>query len=87
MELSNYKSKRNPNIISKAFYIASSGRPGPVLIDITKDAQFEFCDYNYKKCNGIRSYLPVPELQNEQIAEAAKVINSSKKPQLFGVKE
>ena len=80
MELSNYKSKRNPRYNFKAFYIASSGRPGPVLIDITKDAQFEFCDYNYKKCNGIRSYLPVPELQNEQITEAAKVINSSKKP-------
>ena len=74
------KASEIPDIISKAFYIASSGRPGPVLIDITKDAQFEFCDYNYKKCNGIRSYLPVPELQNEQIAEAAKIINSSKKP-------
>ena len=74
------KASEIPDIISKAFYIASSGRPGPVLIDITKDAQFEFCDYNYKKCNGIRSYLPVPELQNEQIDEAAKVINSSKKP-------
>ena len=74
------KASEIPDIISKAFYIASTGRPGPVLIDITKDAQFEFCDYNYKKCKGIRSYLPVPELQNEQIAEAAKVINSSKKP-------
>ena len=74
------KASEIPDTISKAFYIASSGRPGPVLIDITKDAQFEFCDYNYKKCNGIRSYLPVPELQNEQIDEAAKVINSSKKP-------
>ena len=74
------KAREIPDIISKAFYIASSGRPGPVLIDITKDAQFEFCDYDYKKCNGIRSYLPVPEIQNEQIAEAAKVINSSKKP-------
>ena len=74
------KASEIPDIISKAFYIASSGRPGPVLIDITKDAQFEFCEYNYKKCNGIRSYLPVPELQNEQITDAAKVINSSKKP-------
>ena len=74
------KASEIPDIISKAFYIASSGRPGPVLIDITKDAQFELCDFNYKKCKGIRSYLPVPELQNEQIIEAAKVINSSKKP-------
>tara|TARA_B100000963_G_scaffold114837_1_gene100018 strand:- start:401 stop:2101 length:1701 start_codon:yes stop_codon:yes gene_type:complete len=74
------KASEIPDIISKAFYIASTGRPGPVLIDITKDAQFEFCDYNYKKCNGIRSYLPVPKLQNEQITEAVKVINSSKKP-------
>ena len=54
------KASEIPDIVSKAFYIASTGRPGPVLIDITKDAQFEFCDYNYKKCNGIRSYLPVP---------------------------
>ena len=74
------KASEIPDIISKAFYIASSGRPGPVLIDITKDAQFEFFDFNYKKCKGIRSYLPVPELQNEQIVEASKVINSSKKP-------
>ena len=74
------KASEIPEIFAKAFYIAKSGRPGPVLIDITKDAQFEFCDYNYKKCNGIRSYLPVPKLQNEQITDAAKVINSSKIP-------
>ncbi|MGA0063723.1 MAG: thiamine pyrophosphate-binding protein, partial [Flavobacteriaceae bacterium] len=49
-----------PEIMAKAFYIARSGRPGPVLIDITKDAQFAKFDYSYKKCTGVRSYKPVP---------------------------
>ena len=48
-----------PEVIAKAFYIAKSGRPGPVLIDITKDAQFETLDFKYTKCKGIRSYIPV----------------------------
>ena len=51
-----------PEVIAKAFYIAKSGRPGPVLIDITKDAQFETFDFTYKKCEGVRSYKPVPKV-------------------------
>src|SRR6056300_168052 len=51
-----------PEVLARAFYIARSGRPGPVLVDITKDAQFEHFDFTYKKCTGIRSYQPYPIL-------------------------
>ena len=67
-------------IISKAFYIAKSGRPGPVLIDITKDAQFSEVDFNYKKCERIRSYHPYPIINEKKIKEASKLINKAKKP-------
>tara|TARA_B100001057_G_scaffold13732_1_gene12908 strand:+ start:12675 stop:14363 length:1689 start_codon:yes stop_codon:yes gene_type:complete len=68
------------DIISRAFYIAKSGRPGPVLIDITKDAQFSNVSFNYKKCDKIRSYHPYPIIKKTKIKEAAKIINNSKKP-------
>tara|TARA_Y100000816_G_scaffold117389_1_gene82306 strand:+ start:604 stop:2304 length:1701 start_codon:yes stop_codon:yes gene_type:complete len=71
-----------PIIISKAFYIAKSGRPGPVLIDITKDAQFESFDFSYKHCLGVRSYKPEPDIDLKIIKDAAKIINSSKKPMI-----
>ena len=74
------KASEIPEIFAKAFYIAKSGRPGPVLIDITKDAQFEFFDFSYNKINGIRSYNPIPEINNNKIKEAAKLINQAKKP-------
>jgi acetolactate synthase-1/2/3 large subunit len=69
-----------PSVMAKAFYIARSGRPGPVLIDITKDAQFDAFDFSYEKCTGIRSYKPVPEIEPAAIVEAAEAINSAKKP-------
>lgn len=69
-----------PEIMAKAFYIARSGRPGPVLIDITKDAQFAKFDYSYKKCTGVRSYKPVPTLDHDQVKAAAEAINGAKKP-------
>ena len=69
-----------PEVLAKAFYIAKSGRPGPVLIDITKDAQFEEFDFKYKKCKGIRSYKPVPATDENALVEAAKLINEAKKP-------
>ncbi|MFK5890200.1 MAG: biosynthetic-type acetolactate synthase large subunit [Flavobacteriaceae bacterium] len=69
-----------PEVFAKAFYIAKSGRPGPVLIDITKDIQFEDIDFSYKKCNNIRSYRPVPKINNSKIKEAAMLINQAKKP-------
>ena len=69
-----------PEIIAKAFYIARSGRPGPVLIDITKDAQFEKFDFTYQKCHGIRSYQPYPKLSMDSVDEAVDLINQAKKP-------
>ena len=68
------------DVMSRAFYIAKSGRPGPVLIDITKDAQFSNVSFNYKKCDKIRSYHPYPIIKKTKIKEAAKIINNSKKP-------
>jgi len=72
-----------PEIMAKAFYIARSGRPGPVLIDITKDAQFDLFDFSYKKCKAVRSYAPIPTLNTNQISEAAAVINKAKKPMII----
>lgn len=69
-----------PEVMAKAFYIAKSGRPGPVLIDITKDAQFGEVDFTYKKCEKIRSYRATPKFNIEKIKEAATLINSAKKP-------
>ena len=69
-----------PEALAKAFYIAKSGRPGPVLIDITKDAQFNEFDFSYEKCTHIRSYKPVPETDVFKVEEAAKLINAAKKP-------
>ncbi|MDX1829364.1 MAG: biosynthetic-type acetolactate synthase large subunit [Lutibacter sp.] len=74
------KASEIPEILAKAFYIAKSGRPGPVLVDITKDAQFEEVDFSYKKCEKIRSYKAVPKLNIEKIQEAANLINNAKKP-------
>ena len=69
-----------PAAMAKAFYIARTGRPGPVLIDITKDAQIAFMDYSYKKCEHVRSYFPYPKIDSSIISEAAKLINEAKKP-------
>lgn len=69
-----------PEIFAKAFYIARSGRPGPVLIDITKNAQFATFDFSYQKCTGIRSYKPVPALDTHAVTQAAEMINKAKKP-------
>ncbi|CAN5534455.1 biosynthetic-type acetolactate synthase large subunit [soil metagenome] len=70
-----------PAVLAKAFYIARSGRPGPVLIDITKNAQIQKFDYEgYTPCNHIRSYRPKPIVRRSSIENAAKVINEAKKP-------
>ncbi|MGA1225887.1 MAG: biosynthetic-type acetolactate synthase large subunit [Tamlana sp.] len=71
-----------PEVLAKAFYIAKSGRPGPVLVDITKDAQVSEFDFQYKKCTGIRSYIPVPKTNPESVKAAADLINSAKKPMI-----
>jgi acetolactate synthase-1/2/3 large subunit len=70
-----------PSVLAKAFYVAQSGRPGPVLIDITKNAQVQQFSYEgYQKCEHIRSYRPKPIVRKEYIQEAAKLINEAKKP-------
>ncbi|WP_088324008.1 biosynthetic-type acetolactate synthase large subunit [Polaribacter tangerinus] len=69
-----------PAALAKAFYIARSGRPGPVLVDITKDAQFEEFDFSYEKCLKVRSYVPVPKTVEGSLEAAATLINSAKKP-------
>ena len=74
------KASEIPEIMAKAFYIARTGRPGPVLIDITKDAQFETFDYSYEKCSGIRSYTPTTTLSNKEVEKAVEMINKSEKP-------
>ena len=74
------KAEDIPAAIAKAFYIASTGRPGPVLIDITKDAQFELMDFNYQKCTKIRSYQPKPDVNKTTLEAAAQLINQAKKP-------
>ena len=74
------KASEIPEVFAKAFYIAKSGRPGPVLIDITKDAQFGELDFKYEKCTEIRSYKPVPDTDEKTVQAAAEIINNSKKP-------
>lgn len=70
-----------PEAIAKAFYIAKSGRPGPVLIDITKNAQVQKFEYKgYTPCNHIRSYRPKPIVRQQYIQEAAELINNAKQP-------
>lgn len=69
-----------PGAIARAFYIAREGRPGPVVIDFAKNAQIAKFEYSYKKCNFIRSFVPVPEVEPWSIDAAAALINSAKKP-------
>lgn len=70
-----------PAVLAKAFYIAGSGRPGPVLVDITKNAQLQKFDYEgYKKCEHIRSYRPAPIVRKEYVEAAAQLINTAQKP-------
>jgi acetolactate synthase-1/2/3 large subunit len=70
-----------PSVLAKAFYIAKSGRPGPVLIDITKNAQQQFfSDPGYQPCNHIRSYRPKPIVRKEYVEQAAQLINEAERP-------
>jgi acetolactate synthase-1/2/3 large subunit len=73
--------KEIPEILAKAFFLAKTGRPGPVLIDITKNAQLQLFDYiGYRPCIHVRSYRPEPIVRMEYIEKAAKLINEAKKP-------
>ena len=70
-----------PHVLAKAFYIAGSGRPGPVLIDITKNAQLQLFEFKgYEKCEHIRSYRPKPIVRKGYIEQAAKLINEAERP-------
>ena len=77
------KAEDIPAAIARAFYIASTGRPGPVLIDITKDAQFGKMDFSYEKCNSVRSYVPKPKVDVVQLEKATELINQAQKPYLL----
>ena len=72
-----------PTVIAKAFHIATTGRPGPVLIDIAKDVQFAEIEFEYKKCDKVRSYIPYYPVSDEQVNTAAEAINNAKKPLLL----
>lgn len=74
------KAEEIPEAMAKAFYIAKSGRPGPVLVDITKDAMLQEMDFAYEPCTYIRSYVPMPHIKEEQLNRAAEMINEAKKP-------
>jgi acetolactate synthase-1/2/3 large subunit len=77
------KASEIPEIMAKAFYIAKSGRPGPVLIDITKNAQFDELEFSYTPCKAVRSYVPFPEPDLTAIEAAAALINKAKKPYII----
>jgi acetolactate synthase-1/2/3 large subunit len=74
------KAEEIPVIMAQAFYIAKTGRPGPVVIDITKNAQFGELDFEYHKCNKIRSYVPEPRISLDSLKAAAALISKAKKP-------
>jgi acetolactate synthase-1/2/3 large subunit len=77
------KASEIPEVFAKAFFIANSGRPGPVVIDITKDAQLNMMDWSYEKMTFIRSYYPMPKPQESQLKAAAELINKAKKPYIL----
>lgn len=77
------KAEEIPFVFAKAFYIANSGKPGPVLIDITKDAQFDEIEFSYQRQPYIRSYHPLPAVNTDQIKAAAEAINAAKKPMIL----
>lgn len=76
------KAAQIPEILAKAFYLARNGRPGPVLIDITKDAQIEEFDFSYEPCKGVRSFHPVAKSDIDDVKAAAILINEAKKPMI-----
>lgn len=72
-----------PWAVARAFYIAQSGRPGPVVIDLAKDAQVELLEWKHKKCEFIRSYIPYPEIKQKDVERVAELINASQRPMIL----
>lgn len=72
-----------PAAVARAFYIAGNGRPGPVVLDIAKDAQVGMVDWKHEVCDYIRSYLPLPEINSADIMEAARLLNHAKRPMIL----
>ncbi|MDE7154486.1 MAG: biosynthetic-type acetolactate synthase large subunit [Muribaculaceae bacterium] len=72
-----------PSMVARAFYIASSGRPGPVVLDIAKDAQAGFAEWSHRSCNFIRSYNPHPEIPVSDITEIADMLNNAERPMIL----
>ena len=69
-----------PAAVARAFYIASTGRPGPVVLDISKDAQIGLMEWSHKTCDFIRSYNPNPDIKAYDVDEVAEMINNSERP-------
>ncbi len=72
-----------PAAVARAFYIANNGRPGPVVLDIAKDAQVGTLEWAHLTCDYIRSYIPVPEINNADISEAARMLNHAERPMIL----
>ncbi len=72
-----------PWAVARAFYIANTGRPGPVVLDIAKDAQNGLLEWSHKKCDYIRSYIPYPKIKDEDLKVVADLINSAKRPMIL----
>lgn len=77
------KAEEIPEVMAKAFYLAKNGRPGPIVIDITKDAQLQSFDFLYRKVHKVPTYYPYPKISEKALREAAELINASKKPMLL----
>ena len=72
-----------PAAVARAFYIANSGRPGPVVLDIAKDAQNGLVEWKHEKCNYIRSYIPYPKINDNDIQKVADMINAAERPMII----
>ena len=72
-----------PWAVARAFYIASTGRPGPIVLDFAKNAQVGLMDWSYEKCRFIRSYIPYPEIAQEDVERVAAMINAAERPMIL----
>lgn len=72
-----------PAAVARAFYIANSGRPGPIVLDIAKDAQNGLVEWDHKKCNYIRSYIPYPKINDNDVQKVADMINAAERPMII----